>query len=336
MIFRDNRETGEKTDYINLAGASLRLVNGEATYTHKDHLGSPVAATDGAGNILWRELYSPYGEKQFDPEDNRDNEGFTGHVVDDSTTGLTYMQARYYDPVIGRFYSNDPVGFLNIFDPRIINRYAYTFNDPINNTDPDGRVCVPCIGAAVGFVAEAVSIGVDIANNRDISFAEGAARLGASTALGAVGGGAAGALARGVARVAAGSTASSAVRATASVATKTVGNAAIGGATNGSNTAARREIQVGLTGSSEITNSDIRNDVALGAAGAAGGTILGEGIEAVARLAGSTDDVGRVGVVFSQVADAAANVAVVNPGAFSSGSEPEPAPPVGPCNNYEC
>jgi RHS repeat-associated protein len=39
-----------------------------------------------------------------------DTPGYTGHLEDDEL-GLTYMQQRYYDPVIGRFYSNDPVGF---------------------------------------------------------------------------------------------------------------------------------------------------------------------------------------------------------------------------------
>jgi uncharacterized protein RhaS with RHS repeats len=47
-----------------------------------------------------------------------------------------YMQARYYDPVIGRFYSNDPVGFKNMHN---FNRYAYANNNPYKFTDPDGR-----------------------------------------------------------------------------------------------------------------------------------------------------------------------------------------------------
>lgn len=46
------------------------------------------------------------------------------------------MQARYYDPVIGRFYSNDPVGFKNIHN---FNRYAYANNNPYKYIDPDGR-----------------------------------------------------------------------------------------------------------------------------------------------------------------------------------------------------
>lgn len=46
------------------------------------------------------------------------------------------MQARYYDPVIGRFYSNDPVGFKNVHN---FNRYTYANNNPYKYTDPDGR-----------------------------------------------------------------------------------------------------------------------------------------------------------------------------------------------------
>ncbi len=47
------------------------------------------------------------------------------------------MQARYYDPVIGRFYSNDPVGFTG--NAHSFNRYAYANNNPYRYTDPDGR-----------------------------------------------------------------------------------------------------------------------------------------------------------------------------------------------------
>jgi uncharacterized protein RhaS with RHS repeats len=46
------------------------------------------------------------------------------------------MQARYYDPVIGRFYSNDPAGFSNVHN---FNRYAYANNNPYKYVDPDGR-----------------------------------------------------------------------------------------------------------------------------------------------------------------------------------------------------
>ena len=98
-------------DYIKTGSLSIRLENDEPTYLHNDLLGSPVAGTDKFGNVIWQEQYTPYGEKILNSAANDDLGSFTGHI-DDSSTGLTYMQARYYDPVIGRFLSNDPIGFL--------------------------------------------------------------------------------------------------------------------------------------------------------------------------------------------------------------------------------
>ena len=109
------------------------------TYYHNDHTGSPVAATDENGNVLWRKEYSPYGEElNKDPKAAGDRRGFTGHVQDQDL-GLVYMQARYYDPVIGRFMAIDPMGV----DPSAsmtFNRYAYANNNPYKYVDPDGQV----------------------------------------------------------------------------------------------------------------------------------------------------------------------------------------------------
>ena len=49
------------------------------------------------------------------------------------------MQARYYDPVIGRFYSNDPQGFRDVHS---FNRFAYANNNPYKYVDPDGEATV--------------------------------------------------------------------------------------------------------------------------------------------------------------------------------------------------
>ncbi|MBO9492018.1 ParB N-terminal domain-containing protein [Endozoicomonas sp. G2_1] len=54
------------------------------------------------------------------------------------------MQARYYDPVIGRFYSNDPVDALGHASVGKLvhgfNRYAYVNNNPYKYIDPTGMI----------------------------------------------------------------------------------------------------------------------------------------------------------------------------------------------------
>lgn len=76
---------------------------------------------------------------------------YTGHLKDDAT-GLNYMQARYYDPIIGRFLSTDPIGYQDQ-----LNLYAYVANDPVNNVDPTGEV----IAKAVKFFRQLVKNGGD-------------------------------------------------------------------------------------------------------------------------------------------------------------------------------
>jgi uncharacterized protein RhaS with RHS repeats len=59
------------------------------------------------------------------------------------------MQQRYYDPVIGRFYSNDPVGFT-ADNPMSFNRYLYVNNNPYKYKDPEGESLVHAVAFAVG------------------------------------------------------------------------------------------------------------------------------------------------------------------------------------------
>lgn len=122
---------------------------GQITYLHHDLAGSVIGATDAAGNLLWKEDYRPYGERIVrEPASASNRQFYAGHSLD-TDTGLSYMGARYYDPMNGRFLAVDPVGFHpgNVHG---FNRYAYGNNNPYRYVDPDGRVAIPAllIGAA--------------------------------------------------------------------------------------------------------------------------------------------------------------------------------------------
>jgi len=71
---------------------------------------------------------------------------YTGREYDRGT-GLYYYRARYYDPEIGRFISEDPLGFK-----AGINFYAYVGNNSVNRNDPSGN-CPSCVSAAINVIA---------------------------------------------------------------------------------------------------------------------------------------------------------------------------------------
>jgi RHS repeat-associated protein len=62
---------------------------------------------------------------------------FTGHERDD--VNLDYMHARYYLPFGGRFLSVDPGKDWDDTKPQSWNLYTYARNNPVGNTDPNGK-----------------------------------------------------------------------------------------------------------------------------------------------------------------------------------------------------
>jgi RHS repeat-associated protein len=118
------------------------------TYYVNDLLGSPVAAIDEQGNVLWTETYAPYGARIEESPANPGNPAYTGKP-EDPVTGLVYMGARWYDPETGRFASVDPVRFVDS-NVHSFNRYAYANNSPYVFVDPDGNDAILAVyhGAA--------------------------------------------------------------------------------------------------------------------------------------------------------------------------------------------
>lgn len=105
--------------------------SGQGTYRHfhSNHLGSIVGVTDSAV-VLAKLAYDPYGATETVGSTGVDFR-YTGREQD--AEDLYYYRARYYDPSIQRFLSEDPVGFQGG-----INFYAYVNNNPISLVDPSG------------------------------------------------------------------------------------------------------------------------------------------------------------------------------------------------------
>jgi RHS repeat-associated protein len=109
-------------------------------FLHADALGSPVAASNAAGQVISRTRYEPYGATAGGTHPT--GIGFTGHV-NDADTGLVYMQQRYYEPLAGRFLSVDPV-VTDVESGAHFGRYHYANNNPYRFVDPDGRRATEC------------------------------------------------------------------------------------------------------------------------------------------------------------------------------------------------
>lgn len=115
-------------------GIDQRYAAGTGANRHyflTDALGSTRLLTDGAGAIVQRYDYDPYGGTQT-TTGVANAYRYTGREQDASN--LYYYRARYYHPRMGRFISEDPLG-LAAGD---LNFYAYVGGDPISYHDPLG------------------------------------------------------------------------------------------------------------------------------------------------------------------------------------------------------
>jgi len=119
--------------------------SGTIEYYHQDHLGSTRLKTNSTGGIVFSTNYKPFGPSYA--EIGTEEFKYTGKYED--TSGLYYYGARYYDPDVARFITEDPI-LGDLEDPQSLNRYTYCRNNPLKYTDPDGRVANIVIGGLVG------------------------------------------------------------------------------------------------------------------------------------------------------------------------------------------
>ncbi|MDT0267661.1 polymorphic toxin-type HINT domain-containing protein [Streptomyces sp. DSM 44915] len=128
----------QATRYVDAGGGHLVVFqnNGDIAYTLADHHGTGQLAVDAWTLEVTQRRTLPFGDVRGpEPTTWPGTRGFVGGTTDTST-GLTHLGAREYDPATGRFISLDPV--MDLTDPQQIHGYTYANNNPLTYSDPTG------------------------------------------------------------------------------------------------------------------------------------------------------------------------------------------------------
>jgi len=130
------------TRYYSAGGVQLasKSTGGPTLITLGDVQGSAQVTVDATGAVT-RNAYTPYGTKRAG-SNVASAHGWLNQIAD-ADTGLTYLNARYYDPALGRFLSPDPL--MNPGDPRTLDPYRYADNNPVVYMDATG-LNPSCVG----------------------------------------------------------------------------------------------------------------------------------------------------------------------------------------------
>lgn len=111
---------------------------GALSYYTQDQTRSTRVETDEAGSVVNRYDHAAFGRTLASVENTPQDHEFGGGRHDDES-GLTYMNARYYDSELGHFVSADTL-VPDLLDPQSLHRYSYAQQDPINFWDPSGHM----------------------------------------------------------------------------------------------------------------------------------------------------------------------------------------------------
>ena len=176
-----------KYDYGSDRLISLSRTDEGRRYFSLDGLRSVVNLTDDAGATVASYHFDAWGNFRFPSEldDSKNRFAFTGYEWDPEL-GLFNAKARYFDPQIGRFISQD--SFLGEIDnPPSLHRYFYANANPTRFIDPTGHFSWDQAKAGwKGFKAEAFERAADIGDSVG-GFAKGVYGAGEGLVKGAVG-----------------------------------------------------------------------------------------------------------------------------------------------------
>jgi RHS repeat-associated protein len=128
---------GASTQYVQVQGQILaQYESGAWAYVLPDHLGS-VRQLAADGQVALAQSYDPFGGLLETAGPGQSEFAYTGEQMDTSV-GLVFLRARYYDSTTGRFVSKDPLpGYVHV--PQSQHPYIYAWNNPIRLTDPNGQ-----------------------------------------------------------------------------------------------------------------------------------------------------------------------------------------------------
>ena len=128
-------------------------------YFHTDHLGSVDTITNETGGVVQRLSYDAWGKRRNTNGTDatsitaQTTRGFTRHEHDDEV-GLVNMNAREFDPLLGRFITPDTI-IQCPYSSQGMNRYTYVNNNPLSFTDPSGHSLRKKLKRAVQKIAKA-------------------------------------------------------------------------------------------------------------------------------------------------------------------------------------
>ena len=157
--------------------------NNPATFDYllRDSLGSIDTIASETGALKSRQSFNAHGQRRQAAQSgitaswstlslfqaslfntSTTTQGYTGHEQLDAV-GLVHMNARLYDPELGRFIQADD--FVEPEATQGLNRYSYVLNNPLSATDPSGNFSLrQALGVVVGIVAAILSGGLFAAN----------------------------------------------------------------------------------------------------------------------------------------------------------------------------
>ena len=146
VVLYEEKSSGDYKEYVFVFNDLFAKVEGKTTgdgserkkyFYHDDNLGSTTAITDESGNVVWKNDFTPFGTQTGYEGTEEHDAKFTGKDYDEEIR-LYYFNARWYDPELGRFISQDPI-------KDGVNWYAYCHDDPLSYIDLSGLEDAPYI-----------------------------------------------------------------------------------------------------------------------------------------------------------------------------------------------